>query len=114
MAHLDARRQVQGLPPLPFGAALHLGEMLWGNIGAVDRLDFTAIGPAVNLVSRLEGLCRPLGRSVLVSGAVAAETTAPLVPLGEHVLRGIATRSAERRVGKACVSTCRSRWSPYH
>jgi class 3 adenylate cyclase len=90
MAHLDAVRQAQGLPPLPFGAALHLGEMLWGNIGAVDRLDFTAIGPAVNLVSRLDGLCRPLGRSVLISGAVAAETTMPLVPLGEHVLRGIA------------------------
>jgi class 3 adenylate cyclase len=43
---------------------------LWGNIGAADRLDFTAIGPAVNLVSRLEGLCRPLGRSVLISGSV--------------------------------------------
>jgi adenylate cyclase len=94
MAHLDAMRQAQGLPPLPFGAALHLGEILWGNIGAADRLDFTAIGPAVNLVSRLEGLCRPLGRSVLISGAVAAETTAPLVPLGEHVLRGIATPCA--------------------
>jgi adenylate cyclase len=90
MAHLDAVRQGQGLPPLPFGAALHLGEMLWGNIGAVDRLDFTAIGPAVNLVSRLEGLCRPLGRSVLISGALAAETTMTLVPLGEHALRGIA------------------------
>jgi adenylate cyclase len=90
MVHLDAVRQAQGLPPLPFGAALHLGEILWGNIGAADRLDFTAIGPAVNLVSRLEGLCRPLGRSVLISGAVAAETTAPLVPLGEHALRGIA------------------------
>jgi class 3 adenylate cyclase len=90
MAHLDAVRQAQGLPPLPFGAALHLGEILWGNIGAADRLDFTAIGPAVNLVSRLEGLCRPLGRPVLISGAVAAETTTPLVPLGEHVLRGIA------------------------
>ncbi|HET6223814.1 MAG TPA: adenylate/guanylate cyclase domain-containing protein [Dongiaceae bacterium] len=90
MAHLDAARQAQGLPPLPFGAALHIGEILWGNIGAVDRLDFTAIGPAVNLVSRLEGLCRPLGRSVLISGAVAAETTTPLVPLGEHALRGIA------------------------
>ncbi|MEO3435539.1 adenylate/guanylate cyclase domain-containing protein [Inquilinus sp. CAU 1745] len=90
MTHLDAGRQAQGLPPLPFGAALHLGEMLWGNIGAVDRLDFTAIGPAVNLVSRLEGLCRPLGQSVLISGAVAAETTMPLMPLGEHKLRGIA------------------------
>ena len=94
MAHLDAARQAQGLPPLPFGAALHLGEMLWGNIGAVDRLDFTAIGPAVNLVSRLEGLCRPLGRSVLISGAVAAETTTPLVSLGEHMLRGIAAPCA--------------------
>jgi adenylate cyclase len=45
--------------------------------------------PAVNLVSRPEGLCRPLGRSVLLSGAVAAETTTPLVLLGEHPLRGI-------------------------
>ena len=90
MAHLDAAPQARGLPPLSFGAALHLGEILWGNIGAADRLDFTAIGPAVNLVSRLEGLCRPLGRSVLISGAVAAETTTSLVPLGEHVLRGIA------------------------
>ena len=65
MAHLDDARRQQGLPPLPFGAALHLGEMLWGNIGAADRLDFTAIGPAVNLVSRLEGLCRPLDKAVL-------------------------------------------------
>ena len=94
MAHLDAARQAQGLPALPFGAALHLGEMLWGNIGAADRLDFTAIGPAVNLVSRLEGLCRVLGRSVVISGTVASETTGPLVPLGEHVLRGIAAPCA--------------------
>jgi class 3 adenylate cyclase len=94
MAHLDMARQAQGLPALPFGAALHLGEILWGNIGAADRLDFTAIGPAVNLVSRLEGLCRPLGRSVLISGAIAAETATPLQPLGEHILRGIAAPCA--------------------
>src|SRR6516225_187001 len=94
MAHLDAVRRAQGLPPLPFGAALHLGEMLWGNIGAADRLDFTAIGPAVNLVSRLEGLCRPLGRSILISGALAAATATPLVALGEHRLRGIAAPCA--------------------
>ncbi len=94
MAHLDQERRQQGLDPLPFGAALHLGEMLWGNIGAADRLDFTAIGPAVNLVSRLEGLCRPLGKTVLVSGALAAETEAPLIALGTHVLRGIASPCA--------------------
>ncbi|ASY59310.1 Adenylate cyclase (plasmid) [Sinorhizobium sp. CCBAU 05631] len=94
MAHLDAARQAQGLPPLLFGTALHFGDVLWGNIGAVDRLDFTAIGPAVNLVSRLEGLCRPLGRSVLISGAVAEETSSPLLPLGDHELRGIAAPCA--------------------
>jgi class 3 adenylate cyclase len=94
MAHLAQARGRQGLPALPFGLALHLGEMLWGNIGTADRLDFTAIGPAVNLVSRLEGLCRPLGRSVLVSGAVAAEATMALVHLGEHSLRGIAAPCA--------------------
>ena len=94
MAHLDAARHRQGLPPLPFGAALHLGEMLWGNIGAADRLDFTAIGPAVNLVSRLEGLCRPLDKTILVSGALAAETGEVLIPLGTHALRGIAAPCA--------------------
>jgi adenylate cyclase len=90
MEHLDAMRRQQDLPSLSFGMALHLGDMLWGNIGTADRLDFTAIGPAVNLVSRLEGLCKLLGHSVLISGAVAAETSAPLTPLGEHALRGIA------------------------
>jgi adenylate cyclase len=94
MAHLDASRREQGLPTLSFGVALHLGEILWGNVGAADRLDFTAIGSAVNLVSRLEGLCRPLGRTVLISGAVAAETTAKLIPLGTHALRGIASLCA--------------------
>ncbi len=94
MAHLDDGRRRQGLAPLPFGVALHLGEILWGNIGAADRLDFTAIGPAVNLVSRLEGLCRPLNKTVLVSGAFATETAAPLIPLGTHALRGIASPCA--------------------
>jgi class 3 adenylate cyclase len=94
MGHLDGERRAEGLPPLPFGAALHLGEMFWGNIGAADRLDFTAIGPAVNLVSRLEGLCKPLRRPVLVSGALAAETRAPLVALGNFELRGIAAPCA--------------------
>jgi adenylate cyclase len=91
MAHLDEARLREGLAPLPFGVALHLGEILWGNIGAADRLDFTAIGPAVNLVSRLEGLCRPLDKAVLISGAFAAETGTPLIPVGTHALRGIAS-----------------------
>jgi class 3 adenylate cyclase len=91
MAHLDEERRDRGLPPLAFGAALHLGEIFWGNIGAANRLDFTAIGPAVNLASRLEGLCKPLGETVLVSGALAAQTDTRLISLGMHSLRGIAS-----------------------
>lgn len=72
------------------GAVHAFGDMLWGNIGAADRLDFTAIGPAVNLDSRREGLCKLLGCNVLISGAVAAEANVALLPLGEHELRGIA------------------------
>jgi class 3 adenylate cyclase len=94
MAHLNTARQREKLPPLAFGAALHLGEILWGNIGAADRLDFTAIGSAVNMVSRLEGLCRPLDKTVLISGALAAQTREKLTPLGTHELRGIAAPCA--------------------
>ena len=61
MAHLDAVRQAQRLPPLPFGAALHLGEMLWGNIGAVDRLDFKVLTWEGRNVMRLTKLALVLG-----------------------------------------------------
>jgi class 3 adenylate cyclase len=56
MAVLDRERVNMNLPPLPFGVGLHLGRVVYGNIGAPDRLDFTAIGPAVNVTSRIEGL----------------------------------------------------------
>jgi class 3 adenylate cyclase len=88
MAHLDAERLRAGLPPLPFGVGLHLGAVMYGNIGAPDRLDFTAIGPAVNLASRIEGLCRPLGCPVLISEAVSTACSAELAPLGRHSVRG--------------------------
>ena len=71
--------------------ALHLGEVLYGNVGATDRLDFTVIGPAVNEVARIEVLCEPLGRHVLVSAelAEAVGADARLLPLGRHALRGV-------------------------
>jgi len=90
MDHLNDLRRQQDAPELAFGIALHVGEIFWGNIGTADRLDFTAIGRAVNLVSRLEGLCRSLGRDVLVSGDFAGETSEKLYRLGDHELHGIA------------------------
>jgi adenylate cyclase len=65
---------------------------LYGNVGATDRLDFTVIGPAVNEVARIEALCEPLGRSILVSAefvAAIAEGDSRLVSLGPHSLRGV-------------------------
>jgi adenylate cyclase len=88
---LNAERAQMGKPIATVDLALHLGEVLYGNVGAVDRLDFTVIGPAVNEVARIETLCEPLGRKVLVSAALATATgdRARLEPLGAHALRGV-------------------------
>ena len=69
-------------PPARCGMALHVGEVSYGNIGAGNRLDFTAIGPAVNLAARLEPLNAQLGRDLLVSGTFAGLVDAALEPLG--------------------------------
>jgi adenylate cyclase len=73
----------------PFSLALHAGRILYGNIGGGRRLDFTVIGPAVNLTSRLERLPRDLGRSVVASERFARLCGEPLLPLGAFPLRGL-------------------------
>jgi class 3 adenylate cyclase len=78
-----------GEPSVEFGVALHLGEMVFGNIGAPDRLDFTVIGPAVNRVVRIEEMCRTLDCGLLVSKEVARHSREPLVSIGRHDLRGV-------------------------
>jgi adenylate cyclase len=86
----DARRAA-GKPVAAVDLALHLGEVLYGNVGATDRLDFTVIGPAVNEAARIETLCEPLDAKVLVSAELAAAVTdnRRLLPLGRHQLRGV-------------------------
>jgi class 3 adenylate cyclase len=94
MAALNSERMAGGESPLAFGLALHLGDVMHGNIGAPDRLDFTVIGPAVNFVSRLEALCKDLERPVLVSAEFAAACLEALEPVGSYPLPGI-TQPAE-------------------
>jgi adenylate cyclase len=88
---LNVDRAQMGKPIATVDLALHLGEVLYGNVGAVDRLDFTVIGPAVNEVARIETLCEPLDRKVLVSAALATaiRDRTRLEPLGAHALRGV-------------------------
>jgi len=94
---LILRRRREGKPIAAVDLALHRGEVLYGNIGAADRLDFTVIGPAVNEVARIETLCEPLGHNVLVSAELAASVgdRQRLQPLGGHRLRGV---SEEREI----------------
>jgi adenylate cyclase len=77
-------------PGLRFGVALHVGDVVYGNIGAKGRLDFTVIGAAVNEVVRVEALCKPLGTSLLLTSAFAARcASSTLRSLGKHELRGV-------------------------
>ena len=78
-----------GEPTLPMVVALHYGMVLYGNIGAARRLDFTVIGPAVNLVSRVEAVAKSLDRPILVSDDFARVYGKPLRSLGFHQLRGL-------------------------
>jgi adenylate cyclase len=91
LERINADRARTGKPTAGVDLALHLGEVLYGNIGAMDRLDFTVIGPAVNEVARIETLCEPLGHKVLVSAelACAVGKNIQLEPLGMHLLRGV-------------------------
>jgi adenylate cyclase len=91
IARLEAHNAADGKSrvALRAGIGLHLGTVLYGNVGAPDRLDFTAIGPAVNLAFRLEGLTKELGRPVLASRALAEAAGVTLTPLGGQAIRGL-------------------------
>lgn len=82
-----------------FGVALHVGNILYGNIGGGNRLDFTCIGPAVNLAARLEKIAGRLGRTVVVSEVFAKACRHDWHELGEFPIAGFS--KAQRVYGLA-------------
>jgi adenylate cyclase len=88
-AALGERNAKNAGAPIRFGLALHVGDIAYGNIGSSSRLDFTVIGPAVNLAARLEGLTGKLDRRVVLSSELAAHALTPMVDLGEFELKGV-------------------------
>ncbi len=73
-----------------FGLALHVGKVLYGNIGGGNRLDFTCIGPAVNLAARIEKIAGRLNRSVIASTDFVRHVDARWSDLGPFAVAGFA------------------------
>lgn len=90
LARLNDNRKEMGKPAINAGLALHVGEVLYGNIGTRDRLDFTVIGHAVNLVSRIEHFCAEAGHSMVLSAEFVRTAGIPARSLGSHPLKGFA------------------------
>ena len=92
IADLDTTGEMAA--PIRMGVALHAGDIVYGNIGGGDRLDFTCVGPSINLVGRLERLTGPLGRTIVASEAFARLSGAAFGPLGSYSLPGLDNREA--------------------
>ena len=89
---LNEVRAAAGLPVTGFTLALHEGDVLYGNIGSRDRLDYTVVGPAVNEIARIQSMSRPLDEPVLVSASFVEACSAErarLVSLGRYALKGV-------------------------
>ena len=82
-------REAAAQAPIHCGIALHVGDVHYGNIGGEGRLDFTVIGPAVNLASRVEQLCAQLGEGLLLTADFVAESEMRCKPVGKFALKGI-------------------------
>ncbi|OPY94194.1 adenylate cyclase [Bradyrhizobium sacchari] len=90
MAALNERNKNSGRAPLNYGIGVHVGDVMYGNIGSASRLDFTVIGPAVNMASRLEALTKQIGRTVLLSRDFAEQVQPKfeLERVGKYEVRG--------------------------
>jgi adenylate cyclase len=92
VAALNERRGAEGLPTTGFYLGLNVGDVFYGNVGSIDRLDFTVVGPAVNEASRIAAMCRSLDQEIVLSSAFADAAGAGrkrLVSLGRYALRGV-------------------------
>ncbi|MFD1745266.1 adenylate/guanylate cyclase domain-containing protein [Rhizobium helianthi] len=89
MADLNAEREKKGLPPIGYGIGLHIGNVMFGNVGLRDRLTFSAFGSAVNEVVRLQALTKKYESDVIASEAFAEYSEGGWIDLGKHKLRGV-------------------------
>jgi len=91
---LDAPVCVENKNMVRFGLALHVGQVMYGNIGGGNRLDFTCIGPAVNLAARLEKVAAQMGQTIVASAEFAAHVPRQFIQRGECTVAGFAAPQA--------------------
>jgi adenylate cyclase len=91
--NLNEKRRAEERPVTSVYVGLHVGEVFYGNVGSIDRLDFTVVGPAVNETSRIASMCRSVDRPLLISStfadALPAVERTRLVSVGRFALRGV-------------------------
>lgn len=87
---LNWKRVDAGEPAIPIDIVLHVGEVFYGNVGCTRRLDFTAIGKAVNEAARMEKLCDNVGRNLLASAMFVSCVQADFEKVGSFALKGVA------------------------
>jgi len=87
---LNAEFEAEDLPTLTIGIGINFGSVTVGNIGSSERHNYSAIGDAVNVAARLEGLTKELGRKILITEAVVSRIGAGFQfdPLGTHEVKG--------------------------
>ncbi len=89
LERLNQRRRELAQPALDFGIGLHVGDVMYGNIGAPQRVEFSVVGPAANKAARVESLCKRLDTRLVVSAEFAAILGEDWQTLGSHALAGI-------------------------
>ena len=85
---VNAERAARGDEPFGYGIGLHVGRIMYGNIGVPSRVEFSVIGPAANEAARIESMTKTLNEHVVVSEAFAGGLEEPFRDLGTHELRG--------------------------
>ena len=91
---LNHQRRRHGQPEIRFGVGLNVGEVIYGNVGAPDRLDFTVMGPAVNRTARLESLTKEFDCNILFSRKFSELIEIPSQFMGNRDMKGIAEPQA--------------------
>ncbi|MEM7193898.1 MAG: adenylate/guanylate cyclase domain-containing protein [Pseudomonadota bacterium] len=86
---MNRERVQKNLEPVGYGIGLHVGTVMFGNIGTRTRLNFTVVGSAANVAARITDKCRDLKKPMVVSGSFRSLIDRPWIDVGEVELKNV-------------------------